>query len=215
MSSYTLREEKANTLTHLIGVVFGVFVGFILISKALHTNDNWLLFSFAIYAIFMPFSYISSSLYHNEKSIERKQLLRKFDHAAIYLHIAGSYTPFTLVLLRNEGAWGWSLFVVIWLAAILGVMLSFMNLKNRSKIETICYVAMGWVVVVAFKPLIDVLSAQNSMNILWWLIAGGLFYTVGAILYSIKKVEFMHAVWHLFVLGGSVCHAYAIYLIAR
>ena len=92
--------------------------------------------------------------------------------------------------------------------------MSFMHLKNASKLETACYVAMGWVVVIAFKPLVDVLSAHNSMDIFWWLVAGGLFYTLGAIIYLLKKIEFMHAIWHLFVLGGSVCHAYAIWLIA-
>jgi hemolysin III len=145
----------------------------------------------------------------------KKMLLRKFDHAAIYLHIAGSYTPFTLVVLRNEGAWGWVLFGVVWAAAVAGVLLSFLNLKNAGKLETVAYVAMGWVVVIAFKPLIDVLSAIGNMDVLWWLIGGGLAYTLGAVVYLIKKVEFMHAVWHLFVLAGSVCHAIAIYLIVQ
>jgi hemolysin III len=164
-----------------------------------------------VFIIFMMTMYTSSTLYHAEKNEMNKPLRRKFDHAAIYAQIAGSYTPFTLVVLRENGAWGWSLFGIIWAAAILGVSLSFMNLKKGSKLETICYVAMGWVVVVAFKPLMDSLSVTGSLNVLWWLIGGGLFYTVGAVLYQFKKIPYMHAIWHLFVLGGSICHFVAIW----
>jgi hemolysin III len=213
VNKYTPREEKLNTITHAIGIVFGLIAGFLLIQKSVSTSNIWAIASYTVYAVFMTGSYLTSTFYHAEKDENRKKKLRKFDHAAIYLHIAGTYTPFTLVVLRNEGFWGWSLFGVIWTAAATGVVLSFMKLKNASKLETICYVAMGWVVVVAFKPLFDVLSIQNSIAVLWWLIAGGLFYTVGAVIYSLKKIEFMHSVWHLFVLGGSVCHAYAIWLI--
>jgi hemolysin III len=214
MSRYTLREEKANTLTHAIGIPFGIIVFFLFFKNNFGADNYWLLISTLVYAAFMTFSYITSTLYHNQRAESKKLLLRKFDHAAIYLHIAGSYTPFTLVVLRNEGYWGWTLFGIIWLAALAGVLLSFAKLKNASKLETACYVAMGWVVVIAFKPLIDVLSASGSMLVFWWLVAGGLSYTVGAIIYSIKKIEFMHAVWHLFVLGGSICHAIAISLIS-
>ena len=215
MSRYTLREEKANTYTHLAGIIFGLAAGVVLILRAIPTADNWILTSFMVYAVFMTFSYITSTFYHHERDEHKKMLLRKFDHAAIYLHIAGSYTPFTLVVLRNEGAWGWVLFAVVWAAAVAGVLLSFLNLRNAGKLETVAYVAMGWVVVIAFKPLIDVLSAVGNMDVLWWLIGGGLAYTLGAVVYLIKKVEFMHAVWHLFVLAGSVCHAIAIYLIVQ
>lgn len=213
MSRYTAREEKANTLTHAIGIPFGFFVLFFLMQKAIPTGNYWLIFSFLTYGIFMTFSYFTSTFYHNEKDERKKLTRRKFDHAAIYVHIAGSYTPFTLVVLREQGAWGWSLFGIIWIAAIAGVLLSFLNLKNSSKLETACYVAMGWVVVVAFKPLIDVLFVSGSMDVFWWLVAGGVFYTVGAVLYSLKKIEYMHAIWHLFVLGGSICHFVSIYKI--
>lgn len=213
MSEYTLREEKANMLTHLPGIIFGLVVLVYYMIQNAPTQNPWLIVSTGVYAVFMTFSYVTSTLYHNEHNEHRKYLLRKFDHAAIYLHIAGSYTPFTLVILRNEGMWGWSLFAIIWLAAVAGVILSFTNLKNAGKLETFCYVAMGWVVVIAFKPLIDVLSASGDMNIFWWLVAGGVAYTLGAVVYMIKNVEFSHAIWHLFVLAGSVCHAIAIGLI--
>lgn len=213
MSRYTQREETVNTLTHAIGIIFGITATWFLMSKAVPTGNLWLIFSYLTYVIFMTASYVTSTLYHIDTNESRKIRRRKFDHAAIYVHIAGTYTPFTLVVLRHQGAWGWTLFAIIWLAAIAGVLMSFMHLKNASKLETACYVAMGWVVVFAFKPLIDVLSVSGSMNVFWGLVAGGLFYTIGAIIYLLKKIEFMHAIWHLFVLGGSICHAYAIWCI--
>lgn len=208
---YSAKEERANTYSHAIGIGFAIIAGVFLIQKASGSGNNWAIVSDVVFIIFMTLMYTSSALYHAEKDERRKPLRRKFDHAAIYAQIAGSYTPFTLVVLRQNGAWGWSLFGVIWAAAALGISLSFMNLKKGSKLETICYVAMGWVVVIAFKPLIDSLTLTNSMNVLWWLIGGGIFYTVGAVLYSFKRIEYMHAIWHLFVLGGSVCHFIGIY----
>ena len=211
MTRYSAQEERANTFTHSLGIAFGIIAGTFLIQKAIASQNWWVIVSYLVYVVFMTFSYLTSTLYHIDKIEIRKTVRRKFDHAAIYVHIAGTYTPFTLVVLRNQSAWGWSLFGIIWTAALAGIFLSFMKLKNASKLETACYVAMGWVVVIAFKPLMDVLSATDSMNVLWWLIAGGLFYTVGAVLYSFKKIEYMHAIWHLFVLGGSVCHVMAIW----
>lgn len=210
---YSAKEEKANTLTHAAGILLGIAASWFLIQKSLASTNYWAIVSYSVYSIFMTLSYLSSTLYHNNRITYRKKILRKYDHAAIYLHIAGTYTPFTLVVLRNQGAWGWSLFGIIWAAAIAGVLVSFLNLKNASKLETACYIAMGWVVVIAFKPLLVVLSSNNSMNSLYWLVGGGLFYTIGAILYSFKKIEYMHAIWHLFVLGGSVCHVIAIWKI--
>ena len=211
MPRYSAKEERANTYTHAVGILFGLIAGTLLIQKSVLSHNPWAVTSYSVYALFMTLSYLTSTLYHIDKIETRKTVRRKFDHAAIYCHIAGTYTPFTLVVLRNQGAWGWTLFGIIWTAAAAGVMLSFLKLKNASKLETICYVAMGWVVIFAFKPMMDVFNANGSINVLWWLIAGGLFYTVGSVLYSFKKIQYMHAVWHLFVLGGSVCHALAIW----
>ena len=213
VARYSPNEEKANSYTHLIGVVFGLIAGYFLIRKAIVSGNVWAISSEVVFVVFMTLMFLSSTLYHAEKNENKKIIRRKFDHAAIYAQIAGSYTPFTLIVLRENGAWGWSLFGIIWVAAILGVSLSFMNLKKGSKLETIAYVAMGWVVVIAFKPLIDSLTLTNSLEVLWWLIGGGLFYTVGAVLYQIKKIPYMHAIWHLFVLGGSVCHFVAVWFI--
>ena len=211
MSRYSAKEEKANTYSHAIGVVIAVIAGVLLIQKAVVSHNAWAIVSEIVFSIFMTIMFLSSTLYHAEKDEKVKPLRRKFDHAAIYAQIAGSYTPFTLIVLRENGAWGWTLFGVIWAAAAVGISLSFLKLKNGSKFETICYVAMGWVVVIAFKPLIDSLAATNSIYVLYWLIGGGFFYTVGAVLYSFKKIQYTHAIWHLFVLGGSVCHIIAIW----
>lgn len=211
MPRYSAKEEKANTITHAIGIAFGIIVGSLLIQKAVFSQNTWAIVSYSVYVVFMTSSYLTSTLYHIDKNETSKAIRRKFDHAAIYVHIAGTYTPFTLVVLRNQSAWGWSLFGIIWIAAIVGIFMSFLKLKSASKLETVCYVAMSWVVVIAFKPLIDVFSATGSMNVLWWLLGGGAFYTIGAVLYSLKKIEYMHAIWHLCVLGGSVCHILAIW----
>jgi hemolysin III len=210
---YSRKEERYNTYSHAIGVGFGVVGGVFLLHKAIVSHNPWAISSDILFVVFMILMYLASTLYHAERDIKIKAIRRKYDHAAIYTQIAGSYTPFTLIVLRQNGAWGWSLFGIIWAAAVLGVSLSFMNLKKGSKLETICYVAMGWVVVVAFKPLIDSLGATNSMPVLYWLIGGGLFYTVGAVLYSFKKIQYTHAIFHLFVLGGSICHFIAIWQI--
>lgn len=210
---YSRKEERYNTYSHAIGIGFGVIAGSFLIQKAISSHNSWAIFSDIVFVIFMTLMYLASTLYHAEKDLKIKAKRRKYDHAAIYTQIAGSYTPFTLVVLRLNGVWGWSLFGIIWAAAALGLTLSFMNLKKGSKLETICYVAMGWVVVVAFKPLIDSLGATNSMSVLYWLIGGGLFYTVGAILYRFKQIRYTHAIFHLFVLGGSICHFIAIWQI--
>ena len=215
VSRYSPREEKYNTISHAVGIIFGLLAGIVLLTVAIPTGNGWLIGSYTVFAVFMTMMFTTSTLYHAEKKETRKFILRKFDHAAIYCLIAGSYTPFTLVLLRNEGYWGWLLFAVVWTAAIAGVIFSFTNLQNAGKLETICYLAMSWVVIFAFKPLIHVLTAANSMQIFYWLIGGGVFYTLGTILYRMKKINYTHAVWHLFVLGGCICHAYAIWLIAR
>ena len=213
MSRYTPREEKLNTWSHALGVVFSVIASYFLISKAVESNNIWAIVSYPVFMLFLSTMFLSSTLYHAEKDEQRKMQRRKFDHAAIYTQIAGSYTPYTLVVLRENEAWGWTFFGIIWAAAVFGVALSFLSLKKGSKLETIGYVAMGWVVVVAFKPLIDVFQQTDSMNVLWWLIAGGGFYTVGAVLYQFKKIRYMHGIWHLFVLGGTVCHVVAVWLI--
>lgn len=206
-------EEVANVLTHGVGMAFGITAIFILMVAAVRSGNPWVIGSFGLYAVCMTLSYVTSTFYHASAHAKRKRLLRRFDHSAIYLHIAGTYTPFTLVALRQEGFWGWGLFAVVWIAAALGVYLSFRRMKKRDHFKTACYLAMGWVVVVAFRPLFTVLSQTDSMDVLYWLMAGGLFYTVGSIFFFLDKYKYMHPIWHFFVLGGSVCHFISIYLL--
>lgn len=205
------REEVANVLTHGAGMLFGLVALAFLLRKGAATGDPWVIGSFAVYGVCMTLSYVTSTFYHASFRARRKRLLRRFDHGAIYLHIAGTYTPFTLVALRSAGYWGWSLFAVVWIAAIVGVWLSFRKMKKTDHLKTACYLAMGWVVVIAFKPLLEVFRQTGRMDVLYWLIGGGLSYTLGTVFFYLDRYKYMHPVWHLFVLGGSVCHFLAIY----
>lgn len=212
---YTEKEETANTISHALGIFLGFVGGYFLLSKAINDGDNWSVISVIIYLFGMFASYFTSTFYHhcNPEKENKKQFLRKLDHSAIYFHIAGTYAPFTLVVLRNEGAWGWALFTFIWLAAIGGLFMSFKRLKDHSNLETICFVLMGAAILVAFKPLYDVMSEIGCIGSLYWLIAGGVSYITGALFYSWTKRKYMHTVFHIFVLGGSICHMIAIYII--
>ena len=209
----THEEEVANVLTHGAGMLFGIAAIIILMLAAIRSGNPWAIGSFAVYSVCMTLSYVTSTFYHASGNARQKRILRRFDHSAIYLHIAGTYTPFSLVALRQEGYWGWTLFVLVWAAAAIGVYLSFRKMKKTDHLKTACYLAMGWVVIIAFKPLIDVFQRTNSMDVLYWVIAGGVFYTAGSIFFFFDRYKYMHPVWHLFVLGGSVCHFIAIYLL--
>lgn len=211
----TYGEEVANVLTHGAGMIFGLVAIIVLLIVSIRSGDPWAVGSSMVYALSMTSSYVTSTFYHASANVQRKRLLRRFDHSAIYLHIAGTYTPFTLVALRQEGYWGWSLFAIVWIAAIIGIMLSFRKMKKTDHLKTICYLAMGWVVIIAFKPLLNICRQTDSMDVLYWLIAGGAFYTVGCIFYALDKHKYMHPIWHFFVLGGSVCHFISIYLLVK
>ena len=207
--NYTKGEELANVITHGFGILFGTAAGVWLLNAA-GLHNSWAFYSTLVYVVCMVLSYITSTTYHAIVKPEKKALFRKFDHAVIYLHIAGTYTFFTLVVLRNYDYWGWALFATAWLAAISGCILSFSGKKTGSKLETIAYVAMGAVILVAFSPLLDAFSAAGSLRALWYIIAGGASFVVGALFYSFKKIKYMHAVFHFFVLGGTLFHVLAI-----
>lgn len=210
---YTYGEELANTLTHAAGIVLGGVGGWMLLAKAgTSAHPGWATVSVAIYLAGMLASYVSSTWYHGSPPGRRKELLRKFDHGAIYLHIAGTYTPFTLLVLRQAGWWGWGVFAFVWLAAVAGNVLAFTRLKEHSNIETVCYVGMGASILIALKPLMDNFSAIGAESAFWWLIGGGASYIVGALLYSLRK-PYMHSLFHFFCLGGSVGHIIAIWLV--
>lgn len=201
--AYSKNEEIANTWTHAAGILLGVVIGVIFIVMCVHGGDAWSGWAIGLYLFGMHCSYIASTIYHALPAGSRyKRHLRKWDHAAIYWHIAGSYSPVTLMALRQEGAWGITLFCFIWTAAIVGSVASFIKLKAHNYFETVCYVLMGLTVVVAFGPL------WRSAGIVAtsWIVAEGVMYICGAVFYSLYKKPFMHTVFHSFVLLGSVCH---------
>ncbi len=209
--TYTKQEEQANALSHGLGILLGLIGGWYLLTAAHASTDVWAVPSVFVYLVGMLSSYVSSTCYHALPTGKRKRVFQKIDHAAIYWHIAGTYTPLTMLILREEGLWGWMLLIFVWSVAIVGTVVSFRTSGKHSYIETICYVLMGCVVFVAFKPLIDVLRETDRMEVLFWIIAGGISYIVGALFYSLPKVRYMHTVFHLFVLGGTICHILAIY----
>jgi len=207
---YTRGEEIANATTHGFGILLGIAAGIWLLQKACCCCDLWAVSSVSVYIVCMFFSYVASTLYHACKVGKRKITLRKFDHAAIYFHIAGTYTFFTLTVFRQAAFWGWLLFFIVWITTLAGSYISFKGKGIGNRIETICYVIMGLVVIVALKPLIDTLYPIDALDVLWYIIAGGASYIFGALLYSFRKIPYAHSVFHLFVIGGSVFHILAI-----
>lgn len=211
--TYSPREEKANYLTHALGVLIVIVSAFVLIKKGVDAGNGWAVFSYALFSFGMLACMLSSTIYHYIKNPELKAFVRHFDHGSIYLLIASSYTPFTLILLRNESFWGWGLFILVWVIAFVGIGLNFKKMKRNNHIKTFSYVLMGMVVFIAAKPLIRVAIEENCVDSLYWLLAGGIFYIVGSFIYAFAKREFSHAVFHVFVLLGLVSHIVATYLI--
>jgi hemolysin III len=199
-----LKEETINALTHGLGAVLGAVGLAVLVVMASLRGDAWHIVSCSIYGATLVLLFTSSTLYHSFRAERIKHGFRIVDHASIYLLIAGTYTPFLLVNLR--GRWGWSLFGVIWGLALAGILFQVFFVHRFRLAQTLIYLAMGWLVVIAFRPLL----ARVPKPGLLWLLFGGLFYTVGTVFYLWKKLPYHHAVWHLFVLGGSICHYFAI-----
>ena len=208
MIRYTKREEIWNAASHGGGILLGVVFGIIFLVWCFQADNDWARVGVILYLFGMLGSYAASTLYHSMKHHSKwKERLRKWDHAAIYWHIAGSYSPLTLTALREQGYWGWSLFVFVWSCAIAGTIVSFIRLKEHSHLETFCFVGMGLSILVAFKPLMDSVSETAII----WLIAEGVSYITGAVFYSLNKKKYMHSVFHFFVLAGSVCHIIAVW----
>ena len=202
---YTAAEELANTITGGIGLFLSIGGLAVLVTLAAVYANAWAITTAAIYGATLIFSFASSTVYHLVRAPHRKQMCRKWDHASIFVLIAGTYTPILLVNLR--GPWGWWLFGIVWGLALAGAVLKFWFAGRFIKLSTAVYVAMGWLIVVAAKPMLSGVVPPVS---LWLLLAGGLCYTGGAVFYVMKKLPYHHAVWHLFILGGSVTHYLAI-----
>lgn len=202
--AHSVREELANALTHGLGATAALAGGAVLITLAALYGDGWRLAGAVVFGICLLLLYLASTLYHAIQHPVAKARLKVFDHCAIYLLIAGTYTPFTLIGLR--GPWGWSLFAAIWSLALAGVVFKLFYTGRFKLLSTAIYIAMGWLVIVAIKPLLGALDGWT----LGWLFAGGAFYTLGTVFYHRPSLPYSHAIWHLFVLGGSVCHYVAV-----
>ena len=208
MIRYTKKEEIWNAASHGGGILMGVVFGIIFLVWCFQADNSWARVGVILYLFGMLGSYVASTLYHSIRHHSKwKERLRRWDHAAIYWHIAGSYSPLTLTALREQGYWGWSLFSFVWVCAVVGTIISFIRLKEHSNVETFCFVGMGLSILVAFKPLMDSVSEAAVI----WLIAEGVSYITGAVFYSFNKTKYMHSVFHFFVLAGSVCHIIAVW----
>lgn len=202
---YSKKEEKLNIATHAFGLILSIIAFPFLILKSLYFEGFWKPFSLLIFGLSLIILYAASTFYHSATKPKLRRRLNIFDHAAIYVLIAGTYTPFTIIILAGET--GWVIFGLTWLFALTGIILKLFFTGKYDKLSTIMYVLMGWQVVFAINPLLENLSEQG----LFWLFAGGVFYTAGAVLYSIKKIPYNHAIFHFFVLAGSLSHFVSIY----
>ena len=201
---YSAAEEFAHTLTHGVGALLSIAGLAVLVAFASLNGDVWHIVSSSIYGATLIVLYSASSLYHGVTHPRAKSILQRFDHAAIYLLIAGTYTPFLLVSLR--GVWGWSLLSVIWSVAIFGMITEFVNAKRFEKLSLWLYLGLGWIVVLAINPMLE--NVEPGGLIL--LLLGGLSYSLGVIFYVREQMTFSHAIWHIFVLAGSVFHFFSI-----
>ena len=199
--------ERFNSITHAVGAAMAATSGVVLIVIASRGGDPWKIISFSIYAATLLTLYLTSTLYHSVRGAA-KDVLRKMDHCAIYLLIAGTYTPFTLVTLRETGGWGgWVMFGIVWALALAGIAQELWYASGARILSLVIYVMMGWLALFDIKTLI----AALGWNGFAWLAAGGLFYTVGIAFYATDhRVRHGHGIWHLFVLGGSICHYLAV-----
>jgi hemolysin III len=203
---YSLGEEIAHSVTHGIGVILSIAGLVILVTLAALRGNAWHVVSSSIFGVTLIFLYTASTLYHSITHPGTKKVLRVFDHSAIFLLIAGTYTPFTLVTLR--GGWGWTLFVLIWGLALVGIVYKITASKRYRLLSVLLYLGMGWLVLVAIKPMVTSVPLPGLVLLL----AGGLCYTLGLVFFVWRSLPYSHAVWHVFVLAGSICHFFAILL---
>lgn len=203
---YTLGEELFNAITHGIGALLSVAGCVVLLVRCHQLGDGVAAVSSAIYGTTLIILYTMSTLYHALANEKAKAVFRVFDHVTIYLLIAGTYTPYTLACLG--GALGWTLFGIVWTAAIVGIVFSSISLRRFQKLSMICYIAMGWVILIAIKPLWQVIGTLPMV----FLVIGGVLYTGGVLFYQMKESRYMHSIWHLFVIAGSIFQYFSILL---
>jgi hemolysin III len=201
----TLGEEIANSITHGIGAGLSAVGLIVLVVLATSYGDVWRIVSFSIYGATLIILYLASTLYHSFRNKRVKKIFKILDHSTIFLLIAGTYTPFLLISLR--GVWGWILFGVIWGLSVSGIVFKALFIDRFRKLSVLIYILMGWLCVVAIKQMV----VRIPLGGLIGLTAGGVLYTTGVIFYAWRKLKFSHAIWHLFVLGGSICHYFSIF----
>ena len=203
-ASYSLGEEIANAVTHGVGALLSIVALIALVSIAAVWGTHWHLASAIVYGTTMFLLYMASTLYHAITHPKARHVFKIIDHAGIYLLIAGTYTPFTLVTIRNDG--GWYLFAVVWTLALIGIAAEAFWVYRPKWLSAVVYLAMGWLALAMVRPLLQSLEPGG----VWLLVAGGLAYTLGTVFYVLKRVRYMHAVWHLWVLAGTVLHFLAV-----
>lgn len=206
LTFYDPTEERLNVLSHGLGLIFSVVALIVLVNYAVLEGTFLKVVTFSIYGASLVILYTASTLYHFVQEPKWRYRLNIFDHAAIYILIAGSYTPFTLNVMR--GTLGWTLFAVVWTIAVIGITLKLFFTGKYGFISTVGYILMGWIAVFGIKALFEALPVEGII----WLVAGGIAYTIGAILFGLKMIKFNHAIFHIFVLIGSFCHFMSVFL---
>jgi hemolysin III len=202
---YSPKEERLNITTHALGLLLSVVALPFLIIKSFDFQGFWKPASLVIYGLSLILLYAASTLYHSAKDTSRRRKLNIFDHAAIYVLIAGTYTPFTIIAL--DGVLGWVIFGTTWAFAIVGITLKLFFTGRFDKLSTAMYLLMGWQIIFVINTLMENIASEG----LWLLIAGGVSYSIGAIFYSIKKIKYNHAIFHVFVVLGSLCHFFTVF----
>ena len=210
---YSKGEERLNVISHAIGFVCALAVSVFFVGEVIAKGgDGWSLASMLLYAVGMLSSYAFSTAYHATRvGTSARRLLRKFDHAAIYWYIAGCYSPITLIAMRDTGYWGWGIFAFCWLCAIVGTLLCLRKQKKQNILETVCYVLMGLTILVAMKQFYNAVPLSAFL----WVVGEGVAYIAGAVLYSIHKVKYAHAIFHFFVMLGTLCHMIAVWQVLQ
>jgi hemolysin III len=210
---YSKGEERLNVISHAVGFVCALAVSVFFVGEVIAKGgDGWSLASMLLYAVGMLSSYAFSTAYHATRvGTSARRLLRKFDHAAIYWYIAGCYSPITLIAMRDTGYWGWGIFAFCWLCAIVGTLLCLRKQKKQNILETVCYVLMGLTILVAMKQFYNAVPLSAFL----WVVGEGVAYIAGAVLYSIHKVKYVHAIFHFFVMLGTLCHMIAVWQVLQ
>lgn len=204
LPDYTRGEELFNTASHAVGGIFGVVALIVCLSLSLRSGDGWAVTGSLIYGLSMILLYTVSSVYHGLRNSMMKKVMQVVDHCTIYLLIGGTYTPILLTAVRPVSpGWAWTIFAIVWGLAVIATVFTAIDLKKYSKLSMACYIGLGWCIVLAAKTVLEIFPLDG----LAWLLGGGILYTIGAALYAVgKKRRYMHSVFHLFVVAGSILH---------